>query len=95
MYSSTTSPIVDPIDTGQVFCIRVVDLKPPSSSGGAFQSFGSKRRPNSNNHNNKPKYNFFKTKTCYHYNAQTASGCKFGDRCSFAHGDAELRPYLR
>ncbi|XP_038977415.1 zinc finger CCCH domain-containing protein 14-like isoform X1 [Phoenix dactylifera] len=33
--------------------------------------------------------NGYKTKLCNRFN--TAEGCKFGDRCHFAHGEGELR----
>lgn len=34
--------------------------------------------------------NGFKTKLCNKFN--TAEGCRFGDKCHFAHGESDLRP---
>lgn len=72
---------LDPVDTGQTLCFRVVDVP----RGRGTTTFSSTRH----------KYPFYKTKTCFHYNPMTRSGCKFGDRCSFAHGDEELRHFSR
>lgn len=74
----------DIIDTGETLCFRV----PPTTSG-----FGSSTAPLFPG--TRHKYVFFKTKRCFHYDPVTRTGCKFGDHCSFAHGDAELRAFSR
>lgn len=61
----------------------VASLSPASSAA-------NQRKPGGPGGDPSVTVNGFKTKLCNKFN--TAEGCRFGDKCHFAHGESDLRP---
>ncbi|KAH7677360.1 CCCH zinc finger domain-containing protein [Dioscorea alata] len=62
----------------------------PVASLSAASSAANQRKPAGPGGDPSVTVNGFKTKLCNKFN--TAEGCRFGDKCHFAHGESDLRP---
>ncbi|KAJ0961520.1 hypothetical protein J5N97_001693 [Dioscorea zingiberensis] len=60
------------------------------SAASAASAAANQRNPASSGGDPSVTVNGYKTKLCNKFN--TAEGCRFGDKCHFAHGERDLRP---